>query len=101
MEITETQAGYGADTETGIDADIDTAADTGTGITIPSAFLSGVPTSLLIDGTPARRADEIDAGLRLFMGNRPEHFRPLAETVPIGDRELRVFEWTRSGAAPD
>lgn len=63
---------------------------------IPNAFLRGIPISLLIDGARERRVDEIDETLKLFMGNRHEHFRPLAETVTIGGRELRVFEWTHS-----
>ncbi len=65
-------------------------------ITIPNVFLTGIPTCLLTDGGPARRVDEIDADLKLFMGNRSEHFRPLAETVTIDGRELRIFQWTHS-----
>ncbi len=72
------------------------ATDTMTAPEIPNAFLRGIPTSLLIDGARERRVDEIDENLKLFMGNRHEHFRPLAETVTIGGRELRVFEWTHS-----
>ncbi len=70
---------------------------------VPNAFLRGIPTSLLIDGSREYQAgdQEIDADLKLFMGNRHEHFRPLAETVRIGDRELRVFEWTHSTFAAE
>ncbi|MGH3416535.1 MAG: DUF5988 family protein [Actinocrinis sp.] len=70
---------------------------------VPDAFLSGIPTSLLIDGSREYRVGEdgIDEDLRLFMGNRHEHFRPLAETVRIGGRELRVFEWTHSTFTAD
>ncbi|HXR69794.1 DUF5988 family protein [Actinocrinis sp.] len=72
------------------------ATDTDTVPQIPNAFLRGIPVSLLIDGARERRVDEVDENLKLFMGNRHEHFRPLAETVTIGGRELRVFEWTHS-----
>jgi hypothetical protein len=65
-------------------------------IEIPNVFLTGIPTCLLTDGGPERRVDRIDADLKLFMGNRHEHFRPLAETVTIDGRELRIFQWTHS-----
>lgn len=73
--------------------------ETETSTEIPNVFLAGIPTCLLTDGGPARRideADKVDEDLRLFMGGRQEHFRPLAETVTVDGRELRIFQWTHS-----
>lgn len=63
---------------------------------IPNVFLRGMPSGLLIDGARERWIEELGEDLKLFMGNRHEHFRPLPETVTVDGRELRVFEWTHS-----
>jgi hypothetical protein len=33
---------------------------------------------------------------KLPLGNRYEHFTPTEETVSVGDRQLRVYEWTHT-----
>ncbi len=61
----------------------------------PNAVLCGGP---LTDSPVEDRLRYVDflsdSTVKLLMGNRYEHFRPVSEVVAVGDRELPVLAWS-------
>ncbi|WP_225798269.1 DUF5988 family protein [Streptomyces aculeolatus] len=62
----------------------------------PNVFLKGGSPSAIDDDERLRYLPDPDvAKVRVLRGNRYEHFEASSETTRVGDRELRVFVWTR------
>lgn len=69
------------------------------GLEMPTDELS--PNAVLIGGLGRiphaqriRWVEDTRRELKIFQGNRHEHFRPTAEVFRIGDWELHVYRWT-------
>ncbi|MFT2014445.1 DUF5988 family protein [Streptomyces sp. 796.1] len=61
-----------------------------------NVILRGGPAADLPDHERIRYVHDPGATLKLHRGNHYAHFAPTAETVPHGERALRVFHWTRT-----
>lgn len=62
----------------------------------PNVFLSGGSRSAIADEERLRYLPDLNVTkVKILCGNRYEHFEASADTKLVGDRELRVFVWTR------
>lgn len=61
-----------------------------------NVILRGGPAADLPDHERIRYVPDPGATLKLARGNHYAHFTPTTETVPHGERALRVFRWTRT-----
>lgn len=62
----------------------------------PNVFLSGGVSPYIGDQDRLRYLPDASVNaVKVLFGNRYEHFEANAETTVVGDRELRVFVWTR------
>ncbi|GGV35592.1 hypothetical protein GCM10010495_60830 [Kitasatospora herbaricolor] len=62
----------------------------------PNVILLGGPAGELPDDHRIHHVTDLDTTLKLFRGNRYEHYRPTPETLRSGADRLRVFTWSHS-----
>lgn len=62
----------------------------------PNILLVGGPGLPPDSAERIRFAQRLDAKIKLFLGNRYEHFEPTQRSAIVDGRELVVFEWSTS-----
>ncbi|GAA0467517.1 DUF5988 family protein [Streptomyces stramineus] len=60
---------------------------------VPNIVLLGGPNSGLDHHERIRYTEDLESAVKVFRGNRYEHFHPTDETTVQGGLELRVFRW--------
>ncbi|MBH1937178.1 hypothetical protein I5Q34_23390 [Streptomyces sp. AV19] len=60
---------------------------------IPNAVLVGGPHSGLEQDERIRYTEDLNSSIKVFRGNRYEHFHPTDETTVQDELELHVFRW--------